>query len=111
MKVTPEGIEDIVQQLTALKLDSGGSAPPPPPLPPDRSDGNGGGMEQRVTKLEDKLDKVSERLGEVRERLVAVETKIDHLPGKGFVVTVTIAALTMLSLITAIIANLDRLVH
>ena len=110
MKVVPQGIAQLIRELEG-EVGAGAEAPPPPPLPPSGSDGNGDGMEQRVTKLEEKLDKVTESLGEVRERLVAVETKIDHLPGKGFVVTVTIAALTMLSLITAIIANLDRLAH
>ena len=80
--------------------------------------GTSGGMDAWQTSVEKRLDSLDRRAGalevgvsDLRERAGRIETKVDHLPGKGFVVTVVLTALTMLSLLVAIITNLGRIAH
>ena len=47
---------------------------------------------------------------EVRDRLARLETNVNHLPGKGFIVGVVIAALTILGGIITIAPRLQALV-
>lgn len=75
-----------------------------PPLKGGGGGGTSGGMDPWQTSVEKRLDSLDRRaesvdssLGDVRERLVAVETKIDHLPSKGFIVTSVISSLAFFS--------------
>lgn len=60
-------------------------------------------MEPRIARLEahtDHLLKGTEELKadmrNVRDRLAAIEVRVDHLPSKGFIVTVVLAALAVI---------------
>lgn len=75
-----------------------------------KSSGGGGtsdGMEGRIAKLEAHMETVRSDIGslkadvrDVRDRMTRLETKVDHLPSKGFVVTATTVALTLIAAIT-----------
>ncbi|WP_299830710.1 hypothetical protein [uncultured Roseobacter sp.] len=73
-------------------------------------------MEARVAKLEAAFDymrgDVSDLKGDmknVRDRMRAVEVKIDHLPSKGFIVWVVIAALTAIAAMIGYAADIQAL--
>ncbi|WP_375290895.1 hypothetical protein [Qipengyuania sp.] len=73
----------------------------------------GGGMDQRIGRLEgqvdrigDKLDRLNDRVRDQGETLAALSRDVHHLPSKGFIVTST--ALTI-SLLTGILLFGDRL--
>lgn len=74
-------------------------------------------MEARVAKLEASLDHVSKDVTElrsdakeIRDRMKGLEVKVDHLPGKGFVVTATIAALMVVAALVTFGEKLQGLV-
>jgi outer membrane murein-binding lipoprotein Lpp len=65
-------------------------------------------MEARVAKLEAEIALVARDtsamrpdLASARERLAAIEVKVDHLPGKGFMVTALLLTLTVISALIA----------
>ncbi|MEC5292094.1 hypothetical protein VSX64_15250 [Aurantimonas sp. C2-6-R+9] len=79
------------------------------------SDGGSGGdgMEPRVAKLEASVAHIERDVTElrtdmrdVRDRLSRIETRVDHLPSKGFVVSSVILTLAIL---TAVITFQDRI--
>ncbi|MBB3035396.1 hypothetical protein [Alteriqipengyuania lutimaris] len=56
--------------------------------------GEGGQVEQRVTRLEgqfdklgDKLDRQSDRIGGIEKELATLTERVAHLPSKGFIVS------------------------
>ncbi len=66
--------------------------------------GNSGGMEPRVAKLEASVEHIAadvvamrSDVANARERLAALEVKVDHLPSKGFIVTVVASALAIVA--------------
>lgn len=82
------------------------------------SGGNSGGMEAWQTSVEGRLDSLDRRVGNIesgvndmRERLVRVETKIEHLPSKDFVVKVMVATVTIMSAVVGLLTNLDKILH
>ncbi|MEQ3672379.1 hypothetical protein [Pseudophaeobacter sp.] len=73
-------------------------------LPGGSGGGNSGGMEPRVAKLEASVEHIAadvvamrSDVANARERLAALEVKVDHLPTKGFIVTVVAAALAVVA--------------
>jgi hypothetical protein len=78
------------------------------------SGGSGGdGMEPRVAKLEAGIAHLERDVSElridmrdVRDRLAKLEERVSHLPGKGFIVSVVILALAV---ITGLIAFQSRI--
>jgi hypothetical protein len=71
--------------------------------------GDDGKMEGRVAKLEAGVEHLSKDvtdvrsdMKEVRDRLARLEERVSHLPSKGFIVTVVVVALTVLTGLTTI---------
>ena len=65
-------------------------------------------MEARIAKLEAAVEHVIQDVTElrsdnkdVRDRLRTVEVKIDHLPGKGFIVTALLGAIAVITTLAA----------
>lgn len=80
------------RQPPHLRVINGGGNPP------------GGGMEERLARLETEVEHMQDGVRElkadmrdVRERVRAVEVKIDHLPGKGFIVTALLLTLAAIA--------------
>jgi len=79
--------------------------------------GGGGDMTDltaRVAKLEAHVEHMRSDVGEmkpsvndIRERLRGLEVKVDHLPGKGFVVTVALSFMAFFGLMTAFQAQIQ----
>jgi hypothetical protein len=74
----------------------------------DGGGASGSGMEARVAKLEAHLEHVMGDVSslkadvrDVRDRLPKIETKLDHLPGKGFIATVTLVTLAIVAALIA----------
>ena len=83
--------------------------PPLPPLPPESGRGNSDDMEPRIAKLEAHMEHVRAELAKlaaVPVDIATLKTKVDHLPGKGFVVT---SAVTTVAAITGLLVLFQRL--
>lgn len=107
MKVDQASVDNIIAQLKALPVASGGDLPPP--LPPDSGRGNGDDMEPRIAKLEAHMEHVRAELAKlatVPVDIATLKTKVEHLPGKGFVVT---SAVTTVAAITGLLVLFQRL--
>lgn len=70
-------------------------------------------MEARVAKLEASIEHMRSDVSDLkadardlRDRMRAVEVKIDHLPGKGFIVA---ALLTTLTVVAALIGYTEQI--
>lgn len=48
---------------------------------------------------------------EVRDRLIALETNVSHLPSKGFIITVMVVGISLLTGVLAILPKLQVLVN
>lgn len=59
--------------------------------------GNGGYMEARIARLETAADRVDDRLRSVEVGIATLSERVAHLPSKGFIVTATVSAITLLS--------------
>ncbi len=108
MKFERGSVDSLIEQLKALP---GVDAPPPPdpPLPPGDGHGNGGAMEPRIAKLEAHMEHVRAELAKlaaVPVDIATLKTKVEHLPGKGFVVT---SAITTVAAVTGLLVLLQRL--
>ena len=71
--------------------------------------GTSGGMEARLAKLEAHMEHVLEalrKLAPLPERLATLDERVDHLPGKGFVVT---AAMGTIAGVVALMGLLQHL--
>jgi hypothetical protein len=66
-------------------------------------------VEKRLDSLDRRLTSIENDVSSVKVDVGAIKVEISHLPSKGFIVSTTIAALTLLSLIVAVLANLDRI--
>ncbi len=73
-------------------------------LPGGGGGGSSGGMEPRAAKLEASVERIvadvammRSDVSNARERLAALEVKVDHLPSKGFIVTVVAASLAIVA--------------
>lgn len=78
--------------------------------------GNSGGMEARVAKLETDVEyikrDVSQLAGDmrdVRDRMTRLETRVDHLPSKGFIVTCSSVTLVLLGALFTLAPKLQAL--
>ena len=67
-------------------------------------------VEKRLDSLDRRLTMIETDVGAIRVDLATVKTNVSHLPGKGFIVTAVILALTAVSLVTGTIANFDKLI-
>lgn len=95
MKATPENIAQLIRELEELPIGADNIPPAPPALPPERGDDNGGDMERRVTKLEDKVDKLIDRATAVEVSIATLSERIAHLPSKDFIVKVVVGSLSV----------------
>jgi hypothetical protein len=96
-------MSDIVQDITGRDRSLEQMAEDVHQMARRSSSGGGDGMEPRIARLEahtDHLLKGTEELKadmrNVRDRLAAIEVRVDHLPSKGFIVTVVLAALAVI---------------
>jgi hypothetical protein len=94
------------QETKIVYADFGGKNPPGPPLPPAGGGGTFDGMEARVAKLEAHVEHILEDVSglrtdmrDVRDRLPRIETRLEQLPTKGFVVTAAVATIALLGAI------------
>lgn len=85
------------------------------PLPSNPFGGGDGGdgmdawqtsVEKRLDSLDRHASSIETGVGDMRERLVRVETKVEHLPSKGYI---DARLLVMLAVIAALIAFGDQL--
>ena len=83
------------------------------PLQSGGSDGTSDGMEARVTRLETSLEFIKRDVSELRADVsglkvafARLEERVNHLPGKGFIVT---GLVTTIGLMTAVLVFADRL--
>lgn len=64
-------------------------------------EGDGGGgsgpVDDRVSRLEGRMDKVGDELAAVKVNIATLTERMAHLPSKGFIVTCTMAALTLIA--------------
>ena len=60
--------------------------------------------------LKSSVGEARKDMREVRERLVALEVNVTHLPSKGFIVAVVMAALTIMAALLTIAPQMQRLV-
>jgi hypothetical protein len=67
-------------------------------------------VEKRLDSLDRRLSTIEADVSAIRVDLATVKTNVSHLPGKGFIVTTVILALTVVSLVTSAIVNLDKIV-
>lgn len=72
-----------------------------------------GHMEARVAKLEAEIASVARDtsamrpdLANARERLAAIKVKVDYLPGKGFIVSTVLTALTVFTALIVFSSNI-----
>src|SRR5688500_17060126 len=86
--------------------------------PPFGGGGGGGGMDAWQTSVEKRLDSLDRRaatieadVGKIKTDVATLIANVSHLPSKGFVVTATLTGLTVLSLLTALITNMDKLLN
>lgn len=91
-------------------------------LKPSGTGGNSGDMEARIARLEAHAEHAQADLSalkgdtrDVRDRLTRLEVKVDHLPGKGFIVVAATAGITLISAVIGLavayqdfLANLTR---
>jgi hypothetical protein len=68
--------------------------------------GNSGDMERRLTLVEDAVRDLRRDTGEIKVDVATLKERIAHLPGKGFIVSVS---LTSLIVITALITFADKI--
>lgn len=89
-----------------------------------RGGGRGGGLEVRVALLEGSVSHLERDVQEirldiremrfdlrdVRDRVGKLEERVSHLPGKGYVVTVVILAVALMTAVVTFQNNIQRLV-
>lgn len=72
--------------------------------------GDGGGtfddMEDRVRRLETRLDKFADDVTDIKVNLATLIERVSHLPGKGFIVSAVVTAITIIG---GIVLMADRL--
>jgi len=97
------GISEYQSTIIHAEGRFGSQSPPGPPLQPPSGGGTSNGMEARVAKLEAHVQHIlgdvsalKADMRDVRDRLPRIETRLDHLPGKGFIVTVVVATIALL---------------
>ena len=59
------------------------------------SSGEIGGMETRVARLEEDMADVKAALGRIEPLLIRIDERLNHLPGKGFVVTTVVGIVAL----------------
>jgi hypothetical protein len=107
--MNPDRVEDIINELRKVTSTAGGVPPRLPPLKPPSGGGNFGDMEARVAKLEAHMEHVRGELAKLASlpvEVATIKTKVEHLPGKGFVVT---SAITTVAAVTGLLVLLQRL--
>ncbi|MBZ9926793.1 hypothetical protein [Mesorhizobium sp. BR1-1-4] len=60
-----------------------------------------------ATNLRRDIDEARKDVREMRDRVIALEVKVDHLPGKGFIVAVVTSSLVIAGGFLAIIPRLQ----
>ena len=86
---------DVVAELMRLSR-AGGAGGLPPTLPREPERDNGPGMEAHIAKLEAHMEHVRDdltKLAGLHVDMAALKTKVDHLPGKGCVVTAAVSTI------------------
>lgn len=98
--------ERAIEELIAALRGAGGRKTPPPPSAPHGGGGGNWGLEARVAKLEADvahLVKAVDRLTEVPTEIGILKARVDELPSKGFIVTATVGALTLVAAISGFV--------
>ena len=101
---------NLLAQLVVIA--SEGGSLPPPNLPPTGQRGSGGEMEPRIARLEAHMENVRGelvKLATVPVDLAIVKTRVEHLPGKGFVVTAALATVAGVSGLIGLLQHLGIL--
>ena len=76
------------------------------PLKNGDGGGNSGDMERRLALVEDSVKELRRDVGDIKVDLATLKERVAHLPGKGFIVSVS---LTSLVLIAAFITFADKI--
>ena len=66
-------------------------------------------LESNVSHLQEDMASVKADVRDLRDRMTAVEVKIDHLPGKGFIVTALVATLAVIAGLVAFADQMQTL--
>lgn len=128
--MTDTTASEYASNVISLASRLGGSQPPGPPLQPPGGGGTFDGMiEARVASLEAEVKHIREGVGEIRADLksagkdigeikvnyATVAERMNHLPTKGYIgwwitcgITVTVAALTLLSKLGFLVAGAPK---
>lgn len=72
--------------------------------------GDGGGMDQRLGRLEAQYDRLTDRVGEVEKGLATLTERVAHLPSKGFIVNALLVSLAVTAALIAFGEKLQQLV-
>jgi len=70
----------------------------------------GNDMEARVTKLEGQFEKLNDKVDELRIDVAVLKERVSNLPGKGFIVTATVAALAFFSSVVLFQEQIAKLI-
>lgn len=86
-----------------------------------KSSGGGGtfdGMEPRVAKLEAMAEHMTADVGQlkadmrdVRDRAAVIDVKVDHLPGKGFIVASVVISLAIVAALVGFAQNIQAMLQ
>lgn len=71
--------------------------------------GTSGGMEQRVARLEGSVDRLRDDVGDLRVQLATLSERVNHLPGKGFIVGASVSTITGLIALFVLLQHLGLL--
>lgn len=63
----------------------------------DGGNGNGGGMDDRLARMDGRMDRIDDRLRGVEINVATLIERVGHLPSKGFIVTVAVAGITLVT--------------
>lgn len=68
--------------------------------------GNSGDMERRLALVEDAVKELRRDVGDIKVDMATLKERVSHLPGKGFIVSVS---LTSLGILAALITFADKI--
>lgn len=76
------------------------------PLKTGGGGGNSGDMERRLALVEDAVKELRRDVGDIKVDMATLKERVAHLPGKGFIVSVS---LTILVILAAFITFADKI--
>jgi hypothetical protein len=120
----PKAVEDYeAARLPNFEPQFGGWEPPGPPLQPPPGGGDGG-MEARVARLEADVSHIKSDISDLKKLAASVLSdvssskvelgklgvRVDHLPGKGFIVSAISGGVVLLIGVLTVLAKLGWLI-